>query len=440
MLSFPDIKHVLIVTALTLILCFSPIGFDLYYHLFYLSEPDLAFGLNNPNSVFGVPFERYVFFQYLSFVNVPQAYVLISLSIFAWLIVAVFAFSFNTVIFLIFITGFFHFLVFWTPFSLGAGAILSALVLSFHKSWVIRFFGSAIVFLALLTHPLSIVMIGLLQALLLLNKKIKQFIMLGAPALAVIALVVFFPPGPRPSLEGKEMFPSVWSQNTPEIQPINERDQLLLTRPPNVLSAMIRAPLDYNEWPVILRQLADKKSPLAIAFCLLLLVCYSLNRPDRIFLGQQNRKILIFSVFVTVLTVGMALKSRDSSSLAWALINHMQDKISTNACIRSSGEFVALQSFGIENDRFFPNALNAELCVKIPKSFSRGFVWPQQNGMDVFEFRQLLNELKYDRDLDLRYVIGDDGNYWVFEMLNVYQPKYSSFTGSKSQLLKYVEK
>lgn len=130
----------------------QPVGFDLFYHLYYLQSFSLYNELNQPHTFFGIEVQRYMAFPYIVFLheNVKPLFIILPIQVLAWLAPSIWILkSTKSLSGLIALVVLLMFNLFWTPLSISVGLAASYVISK-------KPYSPLYLIASLLFHPVSI--------------------------------------------------------------------------------------------------------------------------------------------------------------------------------------------------------------------------------------------------------------------------------------------
>lgn len=145
-------KHVFTFIALALLILLQPVGFDFFYHLYYLQDVSLHISLNMPHNLLGINIDRYMAFPYIIYAldYIKPLLLIMLFQIVAWYKPMLWAIEKrdNLAGFAVFLLILF-FCVFWTPLGISIG-FASSYIISKNK------FSLLYLLVSILFHPVAI--------------------------------------------------------------------------------------------------------------------------------------------------------------------------------------------------------------------------------------------------------------------------------------------
>lgn len=162
----------------------QPVGFDFFYHIYYLQSFSIYSELNQPHSLFGIVVQRYMAFPYIVFLiqNVKPLYVILLFQVLAWLVPSVWILKNSKTssgVLALIIALMFNF--FWTPLTISVG--FAATYLISKKPYSLLY-----LVLSLLFHPLAILIC--LIAIMILQSRSLLYKLSAALFCIVIFIIV----------------------------------------------------------------------------------------------------------------------------------------------------------------------------------------------------------------------------------------------------------
>ena len=432
--------YILTIAIIVTLVLLQPVGFDFYYHLYYLQSLDLHKNLNIPHSFLGLKIDRYMAFPYIVYKLdfIKPLLLIIFFQINAWFQPMLWAIKRRNefsgfAVFLIIL----FFNVFWTPLGISIG-LAASYIISKSKFSLLYLLASA------LFHPISLLILILAPIFKKISVNNKAFCILIA---SLFSLFTIFFLEYNPSIQEKNSLNPSLEASTKKGDPnsrlfftlenvnIQENQQYVSSYDHNDINKIIRTPIEIDKNLILIfsklkeviaclilfyilsgRHFLNLQTP-TYAYLLILLITFSFL----IFKSFTNGSIM-GSFFINVdqskfydYSIYLAKNSYSSPKMNIALRKLDNDcfysftKFGLNPIINVSN----LSELGLKKNCFIPSlhslsipAINKQACL-----------------------RMLRNDPLFG-DSTILYTIHDE-RVVFYSLINAYIPNYSSVKHAK---------
>lgn len=422
MISSNKYYNIFAFSVISIFFFFQPVGFDIYYHLYYLNSPESAFVLNADHFIFGIRIHRYILLQYLSYLSFPAGITLFILTLISWFLPLRFLISRGTIYSLFSCILTLYLLVFWTPASISVGFLVTSLLLT-NKNRISFICRILCALFSICFHPISFVLLLVLVLIFLIQKEYKlSFILIFFNFIFILLISIIPVHAFNNNISEVLIFNRISDYKIDNIIINNSFGDL---RKPTESIAFIREPLSFSSFFSFFPFFYSKIEIIIVCFLLFLFNLKNLNNKLKF---KFHINFVIF-LFILLLSSFFIFKSFQNGSMGFALINNIFNKVNITKCLIGTGELVSRSALGLNKIDSFPEIIDSRRCISLPPKYVGNFTWPNGVGLNKVDFENLVLSLHSNNSIDFRYVIDVDGMYWVFRMNNIYLPNYDSIIG-----------
>ena len=414
--KFVDAKWFLAFAIIILYILFQPVGFDFYYHIFYLQSIDYHFLYNKPHYIFGLRIDRYVLFPYIFYLFsfIKPLYIILILQVSAWVIPM--RWVFNNILNVNSLTSLFliiYFCVYWTPLTISIGFCCSYLLSKSRFSFVL-------LLISLLFHPISFLISFLCISFKLtyVSKKLQHLALMGI----FFLLLIHFMNG------------DYFNPNSYDIKSFNDESahsevssiKLEVLRPE--VAQLVRPPINLlQNLPILFKKSKE------IFLSLLLFLVLVKNIDLRLIIFKYFSFLIILASFAI-----LGYKSfTNGSIIASFLYTEKQGRKYDSSFILTKSSYSsyvfepALENISDSCFYSFPrfklntNFSSAMSYGLIKNCYSPSLVSYSIPLNSVLDCLKTLDKDEFSRDFQHNFIVQDDRAV-VFNMLNSYLPDYNS--------------